>query len=150
MVMKLNFVQQVIWIAAIALTRLSIALSLLRLSQDRYWKITLWTIIAIQTLTYSGHMLFQFANCTPLRASWEPVYDTRCWPRKYVLVFGWVANSTCALPRSLPLPHKPHKLRRLGLLVLNDANLALLPIHPIRTLHHSPLAARHRFRLSLE
>ncbi|KAL5400451.1 hypothetical protein PMIN06_004854 [Paraphaeosphaeria minitans] len=117
MVMKVNFVQQVVWIAAIALTRLSIALSLLRLSHDRYWRLTLWSIIAVQMVTYAGHMLFQFANCTPLRASWEPVYDVRCWPRKYVLVFGWVANS---------------------LLVLNDAILALLPIHLIRTLHRSP------------
>ncbi|KAF2439100.1 hypothetical protein P171DRAFT_370495 [Karstenula rhodostoma CBS 690.94] len=116
LVMKVNFVQQVVWIAAIALTRLSIALSLLRLSHDRYWKLTLWSIIAIQMLTYFGHMLFQFANCTPLRASWEPVYDVRCWPRKYVLIFGWVANT---------------------LLVLNDAVLALLPIHLIRTLHRS-------------
>ncbi|KAL5385073.1 hypothetical protein DPSP01_004884 [Paraphaeosphaeria sporulosa] len=117
MVMKVNFVQQVVWIAAIALTRLSIALSLLRLSHDRYWRLILWSIIAIQMVTYAGHMLFQFANCAPLRASWEPVYDVRCWPRKYVLVFGWVANS---------------------LLVLNDTILALLPIHLIRTLHRSP------------
>jgi hypothetical protein len=92
LVFKSSFAQQVIWIFAIALVRMSIALSLLRLSNDRIWKWTLWAIIAVQIITYFGHMLFQFFNCKPLRASWEPVYDIRCWPRKYVLIFGWVAN----------------------------------------------------------
>ncbi|KAF2014200.1 hypothetical protein BU24DRAFT_423226 [Aaosphaeria arxii CBS 175.79] len=116
LVFKLNFVTQVLWILAIALVRLSIASSLLRLSPDRAWKWTLWTIIGIQILTYIGHMIFQFFNCMPLRANWEPVYDIRCWPRKYVLIFGWTANS---------------------ILVAIDVILALLPIHLIRTLHRS-------------
>ncbi|KAF1964375.1 hypothetical protein BU23DRAFT_521228 [Bimuria novae-zelandiae CBS 107.79] len=114
--MKLNFVQQVIWIGAIAITRLSIALSLLRLSPDRAWKWILWAVIAIQVITYAGHMLFQFANCRPLKANWMPMYDVRCWPRKYVLIFGWVAN---------------------GILVALDVILALLPIHLIRTLNRT-------------
>ncbi|KAH7081358.1 hypothetical protein BKA63DRAFT_206862 [Paraphoma chrysanthemicola] len=116
LVFKLNFAQQVSWILAIALVRLSIALSLLRLSPDRWWTCTLWGIIAIQIITYLGHMLFQFFNCTPLRANWEPVYDIRCWPRRYVLIFGWVAN---------------------GILVANDVVLALMPIQLIRTLHRT-------------
>ncbi|KAF2115960.1 hypothetical protein BDV96DRAFT_492371 [Lophiotrema nucula] len=115
-VFKCSFGIQVIWILAVALVRLSIAVSLLRLSPERIWKYTLWTIFAVQVIIYLGHVLFQFFNCKPLRASWEPVYDIRCWDRKYVLIFGWVANS---------------------ILVLIDVLLAVMPIHLIRTLHRS-------------
>ena len=104
MLMKLNFVQQVIWITAIALTRLSIALSLMRLSHERAWKLILWAVITTQIITYFGHMLFQFANCRPLKANWMPVYDVRCWPRKYVLTFGWVANGTSSRDKFLIAP----------------------------------------------
>ena len=80
-----------IWIMEVALVRLSIAWSLLRLSTDRIWRWSLYAIIATQILLYIGHMIFQFFGCRPLRASWEPVYDTRCWPRHYVREFGWAS-----------------------------------------------------------
>jgi hypothetical protein len=50
-------------------------------------------MMGIQTITYVGHMVFVLGGCTPIRANWEPVADLTCWDHKYVLAFGWVANS---------------------------------------------------------
>lgn len=83
---------QILWILAIALVRISIASSLLRLSNHKAWRSALWIIITIQILIYFGLMVFQLFNCSSIRANWEPVYNLRCWDRKYILVFGKTAN----------------------------------------------------------
>jgi len=87
------FIMQILWILAVALIRISLSFSLLRISTNRTWRWTLWALMSIQTITYIGHMMFVLAGCRPIRANWEPVMDVRCWNHRYVLVFGWVANS---------------------------------------------------------
>jgi hypothetical protein len=76
-------------------------------------------------------MLFQFLNCRPLRASWQPVYDVRCWPRHYVREFGWASsgmfNGSIVCTR----------ITEAGILTAMDFILAFMPIHLIRTLNRS-------------
>lgn len=97
--MKSMFSAMTMWILACALIRVSIAISLLRLSIDRKWRGGLWFMIIAQVVLYIVFMVFHLFGCRPLRASWEPVYDVRCWPRKHVLYFGYVSSGMSFLCR---------------------------------------------------
>ena len=98
---KCLFIQQLFWVLATALMRISVASSLLPLSTRTAWKWALWAIIAVQTLTYIGHMVFAFGNCRPVSGAWDRVPSSRCWDRKYLYAYGWVSNSMTH--SSLPL-----------------------------------------------
>ncbi|KAH6664457.1 hypothetical protein B0J14DRAFT_661366 [Halenospora varia] len=117
------FAMQVLWIIGVVIIRISVAISLLRLSiassaagYEKLWRRTLWAIIAVQLLNCAGWIVVQFFNCHPLRASWEPVADVVCWDPKYTSVYGYVSNS---------------------LMIVTDFLLATMPIKLILTLNRS-------------
>lgn len=94
---KCLFAMQLLWIFATALVRISVAVSLLRLSRcagesERLWKRSLWGLIVVQLLTSVGWLVLLFFNCHPLHGLWEPVPTLTCWPHKYTVIWGWVAN----------------------------------------------------------
>ncbi|KUJ12659.1 uncharacterized protein LY89DRAFT_592935 [Mollisia scopiformis] len=111
---KCLFILQLLWIIALPLVRISIALSLLRFSNARSWRWTLWALISVQVVITTGWLVVLFFSCRPLRSNWETVADVVCWDRKYTIVYGWVSAA---------------------LLVLIDLTLALMPIKLIRTLN---------------
>ncbi|KAE9365760.1 hypothetical protein N431DRAFT_418563 [Stipitochalara longipes BDJ] len=118
-VFKSLFAVELIWIISIALVRISVACSLLRLGRctvhsERLWQGCLRTLVGVQCFVSSGWLVFLFFNCRPLRGMWDPVQEEICWPNKYTVVWGYVANST---------------------LILMDFTLALMPIQLIRTLN---------------
>ena len=127
--MKSLFSAMTLWIMACALVRLSIAISLLRLSTDRIWRGSLWTIITAQIVLYIVFMVFHLFGCRPLRASWEPVWDMRCWPRHHVRDFGYTSSGMFMAP----IVHT--RLIEAGLLTAIDFILAFMPIHLIRGLN---------------
>ncbi|KAF4627704.1 hypothetical protein G7Y89_g10453 [Cudoniella acicularis] len=121
--LKFLFVMEVLWIIGIALIRISVAISLLRLSVassaagfERLWRGALWTIICVQVLAYIGWMVLLLFNCRPLRSTWEPVANVVCWAPKYTINYGSVANS---------------------LVIIMDFMLATMPIKLIWTLNRS-------------
>jgi hypothetical protein len=137
-VFKLLFVVQLCWILSIALIRISVAISLLRLTvanlaagYEKLWRGALWTMISIQVLTYAGWMILLLFNCRPLRSSWEPVSEKVCWDQKYTNVYGLVGNSKC-----LNTIHDL-KLIEIALVILMDFFLATMPIKLIWTLNRS-------------
>jgi hypothetical protein len=90
---------EVIYLLAIALARISIAVSLLPLSNWKVWRLTLWAQIMIQTVLYIGWMVVILGQCRPISSIWEPVgtiSNVKCWDAKYEYVFGWV--SACTSP----------------------------------------------------
>ncbi|KAE8445090.1 hypothetical protein EG329_013805 [Mollisiaceae sp. DMI_Dod_QoI] len=111
---KCMFAVQLLWIIALALTRISIACSLLRFSSAKLWKWPLWILIATHMAISTGWLVVLFFNCRPLRSNWEPVTDVVCWNRNFTIVYGWVSA---------------------GIFVLMDLTLALMPIKLVRTLH---------------
>ncbi|OCL07657.1 hypothetical protein AOQ84DRAFT_408518 [Glonium stellatum] len=116
MVFKCLFTQQILWIFATALVRISIACSLVRLSTRKFWRWGLWIIMGIQAITYTGWMVLLLFGCRPLRSFWEPVPEVHCWNPKYTATYGWVGNKA-------------------GLLIFMDTVLALMPIKLIRILN---------------
>ncbi|KAH8654062.1 hypothetical protein BGZ60DRAFT_160091 [Tricladium varicosporioides] len=120
---KYLFAMQLLWILGVVIIRISVAMSLLRLTivssavgYEKLWRGTLWAMICIQLLNCAGWMIIQFFNCRPLRASWEPVVDVVCWDPKYTSVYGYVSNA---------------------LMILTDFLLATMPIKLITTLNRS-------------
>lgn len=94
---KALFAVELMWIISLALVRVSVACSLLRLSRcagssEQLWKWCLRSLIGVQFLVFVGWLVLLFFNCTPLRETWEPVSAVRCWPNQYSIVYGEVAN----------------------------------------------------------
>ncbi|KUJ07800.1 uncharacterized protein LY89DRAFT_630856 [Mollisia scopiformis] len=115
------FVAQLFWIFGTALVRISVAVSLLRLGRctggaERIWKWSLWSLIGVQILTSIGWLILLFFNCRPLRGMWEPVPELTCWPHKYTVNYGWVANP---------------------IIITIDFILAIMPVQLIRTLQRT-------------
>lgn len=129
---------QVLWIIGVVIIRISVAISLLRLSiassaagYEKLWRRTLWAIIGVQLLNCAGWIVVQFFNCHPLRASWEPVADVVCWDPKYTSVYGYVSNCTQSNPPNFS------KLMIKALMIVTDFLLATMPIKLILTLNRS-------------
>lgn len=97
--MKLQFAVQTTWIFTLCFVRLSVASSLLRFGTDLWWKITLYVLMGTQVLISSSYVVIQFAQCTPLSASWEFVPDVKCWDMQPIINYGWAVGGTL-LPNS--------------------------------------------------
>ncbi|KAK2758676.1 hypothetical protein FQN54_003366 [Arachnomyces sp. PD_36] len=95
--LKFVFAIQIQYTLSVSLIRMSVALSLLRLSMNKVWKGTLWGLLIIQFFTSVGWMVAILAWCRPLRGVWEYVEDTQCWDFKYEVLYGWVTNGIYAL-----------------------------------------------------
>ncbi|PVH97399.1 hypothetical protein DM02DRAFT_533289 [Periconia macrospinosa] len=73
------FIIPLAWGFATAFARISVACMLLPLAISRAWKLALKAVIGVQILTIVMNLIFKFATCRPLRASWETVPDRKCW-----------------------------------------------------------------------
>ena len=86
------FAQQLFWCFSTAMIRISVALSLLRLSTSRVWKWSLYTMIAVQIITYLGFLILLFGQVSPMQTNWKQVPYARRWNGKYQTTYSWVAN----------------------------------------------------------
>ena len=82
---KYGFLAIPVWGVAITLIKSSIALTLLRIQPNvLWWRIFLWTIIAIMAIYGVGNTFFILLQCRPLEAAWNPailaVVDGTCLP----------------------------------------------------------------------
>ncbi|PGH15611.1 hypothetical protein AJ80_05475 [Polytolypa hystricis UAMH7299] len=91
--LKCLFAIQLVWILTICIIRMSVALSLLRLSFNPYWRRALWALIVIQGLFSTGWLVELFAACKPLSNHWAPSADADCWPAKYRINLGWATSA---------------------------------------------------------
>lgn len=87
--LKLLLVTQVQWYITISLIRISIAVWLLRLGRSWSWRISLLSIIVIQTLIGIGYIVVTFGVCHPLSYFWEPTPNLVCWPYIVGSTWGW-------------------------------------------------------------
>jgi len=111
---------QVNYYWSITLTKLSVALLLLRLKPGRYWKLFLRGVIALLLTTVLTQTLFQFLQCQPFSIYWDPSVFFRnggvtCIPRSFING-NIIANSTVHVTTDLVFSFIPitfiHKLRR--------------------------------------
>ncbi|KAH6957764.1 hypothetical protein BKA56DRAFT_662797 [Ilyonectria sp. MPI-CAGE-AT-0026] len=86
-VIRWLFGVQIAGMLASALGRISIPLLLLDFMPDSAaWKSTLWVSITVQVMALMATLVYNFAECQPMRAMWEEVADAHCAPA----VFGWI------------------------------------------------------------
>lgn len=144
--LKLQFALQTVWIFTLCFVRLSIAASLLRFGQERWWKWTLWSIMGLQSLISSSYVVIQFGQCRPISYAWEQVGDVECWDINAIVDYGWAI--ACMIPCSdckslllIPCSHicrnGPHSFPH-----AHQARPEPVPIHRREDTHRRPHVAR--------
>ncbi|WQF80705.1 hypothetical protein CDEST_05719 [Colletotrichum destructivum] len=106
---KVGFFQSIISaIAALALLKISIALSLLRLSKNRWYSRTLWALIVFVVLYTIMAWLSFFLYCTPLEGYWDKSLKPTCYNIKLFVNFALVNTAfnifTDVCFATLPIP----------------------------------------------
>ncbi|KAK4442421.1 hypothetical protein QBC34DRAFT_418773 [Podospora aff. communis PSN243] len=105
----------VLWVWALNVIRISVGLMLLRLKDSRRWKITLWTIIAVQICMLIVGTTMHLVLCNPISDRWAlPGTKTNCMPLADFQAYGYVYSAFT---------------------IASDLILSLLPLTFIRSLH---------------
>ncbi|EFQ33948.1 hypothetical protein CGRA01v4_12429 [Colletotrichum graminicola] len=107
--LKVGFFQSIISaIAALALLKISIAMSLLRLSKNKWYSRALWALIAFVILYTIMAWLSFFLYCTPMEGYWDRSLKPKCYPLKLFINFALVNTSfnifTDVCFATLPIP----------------------------------------------
>jgi len=79
----------VLWVWALNIIRISVALMLLRLKDSRPWKITLWGLITIQTMMLIVGTTMHLVMCNPISGRWG-VPGAKCIPDAEFKIYGYV------------------------------------------------------------
>lgn len=80
----------VLWVWALCVIRISVALMLLRLKESRWWKSALWTIIGVQVCMLIVGTTMHLVMCRPLSARWAPTPTAMCIPPPKFMIYGYV------------------------------------------------------------
>lgn len=80
----------VLWVWALCVIRISVALMLLRLKESRWWKSALWTIIGVQVCMLIVGTTMHLVMCRPLSARWAPTPTATCIPPPKFMIYGYV------------------------------------------------------------
>jgi len=96
----------VLWVWALNVTRISVALLLLRLKDSLPWRVTLWGIIAVQACMLVVGTTMHLVMCRPISARWAPTPTATCIPPPNFMAYGYVYSGKLPprLTRSLPGP----------------------------------------------
>ncbi|KAK2015888.1 hypothetical protein LZ32DRAFT_601821 [Colletotrichum eremochloae] len=106
---KVGFFQSIISaIAALAFLKISIAMSLLRLSKNRWYSRALWALIVFVVLYTIMAWLSFFLYCTPLAGYWDRSLKPKCYDLKLFINFALINTSfnifTDVCFATLPIP----------------------------------------------
>lgn len=102
----------VLWVWALCIIRMSVALMLLRLKDSRPWKTTVWTVIAVQVCMVIVGTTMHLVLCNPISGRWTKV--GKCIPDPDFTKYGYVYSAFT---------------------IASDLILSLLPLTFIRSLH---------------
>ncbi|KAK2026376.1 hypothetical protein LX32DRAFT_665358 [Colletotrichum zoysiae] len=107
--LKVGFVQSIVSaIAALAFLKISIAMSLLRLSRNKWYSRALWALIGFVILYTIMAWLSFFLYCTPLEGYWDRSLKPKCYDLKLFINFALVNTSfnifTDVCFATLPIP----------------------------------------------
>ncbi|KAK0387077.1 hypothetical protein NLU13_5390 [Sarocladium strictum] len=106
---KLSFCMSLIsTTAAIALLKISIVLNLLRLSTNKWYRISLWaTLVLIVAYQFMGAMTW-FLRCIPMKRIWDKTVPGQCYDIKLFVTFALVNTAfnifTDVLCATFPIP----------------------------------------------
>ncbi|KAF2178183.1 hypothetical protein K469DRAFT_754691 [Zopfia rhizophila CBS 207.26] len=78
---------------AIAASRVSIGLTLLRLKKDsKSWTYIIWIVLWVQILQGLAFTVIQLVQCRPLRALWKTTPNMQCLDIKFTNIWAWITS----------------------------------------------------------
>lgn len=77
--LKLNFATQPIYLWAITLVKVSIALFLLRIAPRKFYTKFLWAVIAFLIVYTTACFMTIMLQCENLAILWDSTVETTCW-----------------------------------------------------------------------
>ncbi|KAK4210376.1 hypothetical protein QBC37DRAFT_35374 [Rhypophila decipiens] len=85
----------VLWVWALCIIRISVALMLLRLKESRWWKSVLWTVIGVQICMLIVGTTMHLVMCRPLSARWAPTGTPpkECIEPAKFMIYGYVYSA---------------------------------------------------------
>lgn len=86
----------VLWLWALCVIRISVALMLLRLKDSRPWKTTVWAVIGVQICMIIVGMTMHLVMCQPISARWAKVGTFKCIPEDDFKNYGYVYSGMWA------------------------------------------------------
>ncbi|KAK4245594.1 hypothetical protein C7999DRAFT_16216 [Corynascus novoguineensis] len=92
----LLFVAEFFAILAVAVSKSSFAVTLLRFALERWHKVLLWGVIASVNLVMWSCAVLLLAQCRPTRKLWNVVIDGSCWPRSVYTAYSVFAGTWSA------------------------------------------------------
>jgi len=80
---RIGFLAILVWWGAIACTKISVGLTLLRFLKTRPWRVFLWSLISIQVALTVTNILYLTLRCRPIQQAWSLTPDSHaCWDPK--------------------------------------------------------------------
>lgn len=82
----------VLWVWAMNVTRISVALMLLRFrdSRSRLWVTTVWVVICVQACMLTVGTIMHLIMCRPISARWAPTPSADCINPEHFMVYGFI------------------------------------------------------------
>lgn len=116
---------EVSYLFAIALTKTSIGITILRIAAQRRHRYTVWAMLVLCNTAYAAGCIFLFSSCQPLAARWNPLLgrcpvDFMMVPLAYSLItLGVITDAACALvPISIVRRLQMPRRRKITLMVV--------------------------------
>jgi hypothetical protein len=79
----------VLWVWALNVIRIAVALMLLRFKEESLpWKLTVWAVIALQACMLIVGTTMHLVMCQPISARWAPTPAARCIYAPYFMAYG--------------------------------------------------------------
>lgn len=91
--LKYYFVCQIVYKAAVCLTKVSLLLLYLRIFPARAFRIAVWVVVAIVVGSATGTVVATIFQCNPLQKSWHSILPGHC-----IKIGGvWYSSSSLAI-----------------------------------------------------
>ena len=106
-VIKKSYLAIPVCVFAMASTKISVAITLLRIRQARYWNIFLYTIIGVQVVYALFNTLFILLQCRPLSSAWHPHLTAKDCPSLRIMSIVAVTSSSINVATDILLSAAP-------------------------------------------
>lgn len=88
----------VLWVWALNVIRISVALMLLRLKESLPWKLTLWVIVGVQLCMLTVGTTMHLVMCRPIAARWTPIPGAQCINPPDFMIYGYTYSGKLGSP----------------------------------------------------
>jgi hypothetical protein len=130
--LKLNFIFEPIYIWAITVVKISIAIFLTRITPTKFYKILLWSVTGVLVAYTAVCFIAMLNECKNLAYLWDSTVVTTCWSPESPVIMGEInAGGFPSLDSSNPLLIAGY----IALNILTDLLFAFLPIPMLWHVH---------------